>query len=85
MGSSRNGGLILLLTFNSAELAFKGCQRLYEKETTKKESMISDIIKALVTKYRGNNSSISDLRFLLTCLLGFAGILRIERSYLMLS
>ena len=85
MGSSRNGVLILLLIFNSAELAFKGCRWLYKKEITKKEFIISDMIKALVTKYRGKNSTISDLIILLTCLLGFAATLRIERSYVTLN
>ena len=35
-------------------------------------------MKALVTKYGGENSSILDFTFLLTCLLVFAGLLRIE-------
>ena len=60
------------------QLAFKGCQRLCKTETTKKEPITSDIIKTLVTKYGGENSTIPDLRFLLTCLLGFAGFLRID-------
>ena len=37
------------------------------------------MIKTLVTKYGGKNSTIPDLRFLLTCLLGFAGFLRINK------
>ena len=36
------------------------------------------MIKTLVTKYGGENSTIPDLRFLLTCFLGFAGFLRID-------
>ena len=36
------------------------------------------MIKTLVTKYGEKNSTIPDLRFLLTCLLGFAGFLRID-------
>ena len=36
------------------------------------------MIKALVTKYGGKNSTIPDLRFLLTCSLGFAGFLSID-------
>ena len=36
------------------------------------------MIKTLVTKYGGKNSTIPDLRFLLTVLLGFAGFLRIN-------
>ena len=60
------------------QLAFEGCQRLCETETTEKEPITSDMIKTLVRKYGGENSTIPDLRFLLTCLLGFAGFLRID-------
>ena len=72
-----------VMRFNSPtnpliQLAFKGCQWLCETETTKKEPITSDIIKALVAKYSGENPTISDLRFLLTVLLGFAGFLRID-------
>ena len=58
------------------QLAFEWCQRLCETETTKKEPITSNMIKTLVKKYGGKNSTIPDLRFLLTCLLGFAGFLR---------
>ena len=34
--------------------------------------------KTLFTKYGGKNSTIPDLRFLLICLLGFAGFLLID-------
>ena len=66
------------------QLAFKGCQRLCKTETTKKEPITSDIIKTLVTKYGGENSAIPDLRFLLTCLLGFADFY-VSMSYSKLS
>ena len=59
-------------------LAFEECQRLCETETTKKELVTSDIVKALITKYGGKNYNISDLKFLLTILLGFAGLLCME-------
>ena len=36
------------------------------------------MIKSLVNKFEGNNASLPDLRFLLTCLLGFSGFLRID-------
>ena len=35
------------------------------------------MIKSLVNKFGGQNVSLPDLRFLLTCLLGFSGFLRI--------
>ena len=61
------------------QLAFERCQRLCGTETTKKEPITSNMIKALGTKYDGKNSSIPGLRFLLTRLLGFAEFLRIEQ------
>ena len=60
------------------QLAFKGCQRLCQTEGTKKEPITFDMINTLLSKYGGKSSTIPDLRFLLTCLLGFAGILRID-------
>ena len=55
------------------QLAFEGCQRLCEAETTKKEPITSNVIKTLVAKYGGKNSTIPGLRFLLTFLLGITG------------
>ena len=60
------------------QLAFEGCQRLCKSETTKKEPITSEMIKSVVQKFGGENASIPDLRFLITCLLGFTGFLRIE-------
>ena len=60
------------------QLAFEGCRRSCETKTTKKEPITSDMIKPLVTKYGGKNSTIPELGFLLTCLLGFARFLRID-------
>ena len=57
---------------------FEGCQRLRQSETTKKEPITSEMIKSFVNKFGGKNTSLPDLRFLLTCLLGFSGFLRIE-------
>ena len=59
-------------------LAFEGCQRLCKTETSKKEPMTLDMVMTLVTKYGGESSTIPDLRFLLTCLLGIAGFLRVD-------
>ena len=59
------------------QLAFEGYKRLCQSETTKKEPITSEIIKSLVNKFGGKNASLPDLRFLLTCLLGFSGYLRI--------
>ena len=60
-------------------LAFEGCQRLCQSETTKKEPITLTMIKSLVNKFRGKNASLPDLRFFLTCLLGFSGFLRIDK------
>ena len=59
------------------QLAFDGCQRLCQSETTKKEPVTSVMIKSLVNRFGGKNASLPYLRFLLTCLLGFSGFLRI--------
>ena len=55
------------------QLVFEGCQRLCETETTKKEPITPDMIKTLVTKYGGKNSTIPDL-----IRLEFAGFLCID-------
>ena len=60
------------------QLAFEGCQRLCETEANKKEPITFDMMKTLVTKYGGENSTIPDLRFLLTRLLAFTGFLRVD-------
>ena len=60
------------------QLAFEGWQRLRQSETTKKKPITFAIIKSLVEKFGGKNASLPDLRFLLTCLLGFSGFLRID-------
>ena len=60
------------------QLAFEGCQRLSQSETTKKEPITSEMIKFLVNKFGGKNASLPDLRFLFTCLLDFSGFLRID-------
>ena len=64
------------------QLAFEVCQRLCQSETTKKVPITSQMIKALVNKFERENASLRDLRFLLTCLLGFTGFLRIEELLL---
>ena len=58
------------------QLAFEGCQRLCQSEATKKVPITSQMIKSLINKFERENASLRDLRFLLTCLLGFT-----ERNY----
>ena len=55
------------------QLEFEGCQRLCQSETTKREPVSSEMTKSLVKKFGRKNASLPDLRFLLTCLLGFSG------------
>jgi len=60
------------------QLAFEGCQRLIVTETKKKEPMTTEILKELFSVYGNPSSSLIDKRFLITCLLGFAGFFRIS-------
>ena len=60
------------------QLAFRGCQRLCQSETTKKEPITSEMMKSLVNKFGWKNASLPDLRIFLTRLLVFSGFLRIE-------
>ena len=51
----------------------------------KKEPTTSDMVKTLVTKYGGKNSTIPDLKFLLTRLLGLDSYdFYVSRNYLTL-
>ena len=40
------------------QLAFDGCQRLCQSETTKKEPVTSVMIKSLVNRFGGKNASL---------------------------
>ena len=60
------------------KLAFEGCNRLSEHEAKKKDPISLEIIKELVDYVNQNNTSVLDLRFILVCLLGFAGFFRIS-------
>ena len=53
------------------KLVFEGCQCLCQSEASKKDPITSEMIQSLVNKSGGKNASLPDLRFLLTCLLGF--------------
>lgn len=59
------------------QLAYEGAVRLCEKKPKNpKDPITSEIIKAIVLKF--NTDSIPDLRFLITCVLGFFGFFRID-------
>jgi len=60
------------------QVVFEGCKRLSgSTPRQKKEAITSDMIKALVDTYSGEES-LPNLRFLLICLLGFTGFMRID-------
>ena len=60
------------------QLAYKGCQRVWQWQTTNKEPVTSEMIKLLVNEFGRKSASLPDLRLLFTCLLGFSGFLGIE-------
>ena len=61
------------------QLAFEGAKRLSNYSgSRKKDPMTSDMIKILVTKYYKRPWNLSHLRFLVLCLLGFSGFMRIS-------
>ena len=58
-------------------LAFEGAVRLCSKKPkTPKDPLTPEILKELITQF--NSDSLTDLRFLIICSLGFFGFLRIE-------
>ena len=60
------------------QLAFEGAKRLSNYSgSKKKDPMTSDMIKELVTRYYKQPFNVSHLRFLVICLLGFCGFMRI--------
>ena len=61
------------------KLAYEGALRLSEYSgTRKKDPMTSDMIKQLVTTYFKEPHNFLHLRFLVVCMLGFAGFMRIS-------
>ena len=60
------------------QLAFEGCLRLCPGKTVKKEALPVHVIKDLVDEYCRNKQNLMDLRFVVICLLGFAGFFRID-------
>ena len=58
------------------KLTLEGCLRLCGGEKSKKEAIPVDILKNFVDSY--GTSNLKDLRFLVVCLTGFAGFLRIK-------
>ncbi len=59
-------------------LAFEGCMRMTGKPAEKKEALPVEVIKELVDKFCENQFNLLDLRFVIICLLGFAGFFRID-------
>ena len=60
------------------KLAYKGAKRLAESaEKNRKEPFTIEIINELISHY-GNTEHLIHLRFILICVLGFAGFFRIS-------
>ena len=54
----------------------EGAKRILAHKTDKKEPITPEILKALVDKYATTHATLSDIRTLTICLLGFAGFFR---------
>lgn len=62
------------------KLAFEGAKRTattYKVLTNKKEPITPDLVKSLVKRYT-SSSNLVDMRFIIICLVGFFGFLRIS-------
>ena len=60
------------------QLAQEGCMRLCEGKKVRKEAIPVEIIKRFVDEFCPKTSNMLDLRFLVVCLAGFSGFLRIQ-------
>ena len=56
--------------------ALEGARRQLGKPTVKKEPVTPEMLQSLVEKFGGKNASLTDLRGLAICVLGYAGLLR---------
>jgi len=62
------------------KLAFEGAKRIISQSSppiTKKEPFTPELLKQIVSMY-GSSDNLLNIRFLIICLLGFAGFLRIS-------
>ena len=58
--------------------ALEGARRQLGKPTVKKEPVTPEMLWSLVEKFDGRNASLTDLRGLAICVLGYAGFLRYD-------
>ena len=58
--------------------ALVGARRILAKKTNKKESITPEILASLVECLVGRDASLSDIRTITFCLLGFAGFFRLD-------
>ena len=58
--------------------ALEGARRQLGKPTVKKEPVTPEMLRSLVEKFGGRNASLTDLRGLAICVLGYAGFLRYD-------
>ena len=55
-----------------------GARRILAKKTNKKEPITPEILASLVERFAGKEASLSDIRTITFCLLGFAGFFRFD-------
>ena len=60
------------------QMAYEGCMRLSKGHKTKKEAMPVEIIKGFVDEFSSGKSDLMEARFIIVCLIGFAGFFRID-------
>ena len=70
------GGARIANRQSIGKLTLESCLRLCGGEKSRKEAISVEILKKFVDTFGGNN--LTDLRFLVVCLTGFAGFLRIQ-------
>ncbi|XP_057290199.1 uncharacterized protein LOC130612878 [Hydractinia symbiolongicarpus] len=71
-----NAGFSSPTDHSIVKLAFAGAKRLVGKTCNKKEPFTVDIIKEIIAYY-GESSNFMHMRFIVLCVLGFAGFFRI--------
>ena len=57
----------------------EGAKRILAHRTQKKEPITPAILEQLVSKFAGKEASLSDIRIIAICLIGFAGFLRFNQ------
>ena len=61
-----------------AQLTYEGCLRLCEGSKVRKDALPVETLRQFFEAFATTNSNLMDLRFLVVCVIGFAGFLRIQ-------